>query len=67
MTADAFRRAIRNAAAQARESEPANTDARARCFIAALTGRLIEDEPEMAKLIWATVSPTPLIHDAVAA
>lgn len=64
MTADDFRRAIRGAAAQAREFGPDDTDGRARSFAAALTGRLFEDEFEMAKLIWAMVSAAPLIPEA---
>ncbi len=67
MTAEDFRRAIRRAAAQARESEPTDTTGRARCFAAALTGRLVEEEFEMAKLIWAMVSDAALIPDPVAA
>lgn len=52
MNAAQLRERIKAVAAYAIEQEPVDVDARARTFIAGLSGRIEHGEPELAAIIW---------------
>jgi hypothetical protein len=57
MNAAAFRKRIKLVAEWAKEQEPTDIDARARIFIAGLSGRIEADEPALSAIIWAVLHP----------
>lgn len=58
MNAGQLREAIKIAADAAFKEEPTDVSARARSFIAGLTGWIERDEPELAAVIWSVLKRT---------
>lgn len=63
MTAEELRRTICDAVAYAKKYEPEHDDLRARCFVAALTGMLLDKELSVAEMVWSVLS-TELLEPA---
>jgi hypothetical protein len=53
MNAAGFRERIKFVAEYAMKREPTDIDARARAFVAGLSGRLACEEPALAAMVWA--------------
>jgi hypothetical protein len=55
MNAAQLRKSIEICADYAGREEPTNVDARARIFVASLSGRIEQEEPELSAVIWCVL------------
>jgi hypothetical protein len=61
MNAAKFRVAIKLAASYAAQQKTTDIDARARAFVAALSGCIENDEPALSAIVWEAIRPSVVV------